>query len=86
MAQRHDDDAAVAACRLGIQPMSPSSSTAHAAIPRTPSPSGSTTPPARSTAPTRCTRWCWQNSCARKAAIFRMWSAGNRVWADCLLR
>ena len=32
---------------------------------------GSTAPPAPrawSTAPTRCTRWCWRSSCARKAA------------------
>src|SRR3984957_12509348 len=58
--------------RCTSRPMSPSSSTARAAIPRTPSPNGSPAPPAPrawSTAPTRCTRWCWRNSCARKAAI-----------------
>ena len=53
-------------------PTSRSSFRARAAIPRTPSWSGSTAPPAPpawSTAPTRCTRWCWRSSCATKAAI-----------------
>src|SRR6202035_1305826 len=62
----------IAPTRCTSRPTSPSSSTARAAIPRTPSPNGSTAPPAPpawSTAPTRCTRWCWRNSCAKKAAI-----------------
>ena len=49
-----------------------SSSTARAAIPRTRSWNGSTATRARrasSTAPPRCTTWCWRASCARRAAI-----------------
>src|SRR5262245_41447516 len=52
--------------------MSASSSTVRAATPRTPCWNGSTAmpaPPASSTAPRKCTTWCWRASCARKAAI-----------------
>ena len=53
-----------------------SSSTARAAIPRTPSWNGSTATAARrgsSTAPPKCTRWCSPASCAKRAAISGSW-------------
>ena len=57
---------------LHTPPMSRSSSTARAAIPRTRSSNGSIATPARrawSTAPRKCTRWCWRASCAKRGAI-----------------
>src|ERR1700728_2852832 len=52
--------------------MSRSSSTPPAALPRTPLRNGSIAPRVLrvwSMAPTKCTRWCWRNSCVKKAAI-----------------
>ena len=63
-------------------PTSRSSSTARAAIPRTRWWNGSTAPPAPrawSTAPTRCTRWCWRRFMREEGRDFWSWSAGNRV-------